>query len=208
MRWLRTGGQLAFWPAWIDSGTDSLLALTLRGVVHLGSSRQAGTRTFRRFSGYGAGAAAGSRASMRTGADANIWTGDWAVPWTGAGAGAGAGERAGTWAVAITRTRNGAALTVVEVWAGNGALTGTVLLVAVPGPGRGRGSLVVGQGQTFWNPPGGNLVTAGKAGLGPLQPFIQLPLGSRGTVSLENKQTKKKCVKCHSKLRYYLFITL
>lgn len=145
MRRLRAG--LAFGPVWIDSGTRSRWTSTLRVVVHPGSGRQVGTRAFRRFSGYGTGAAAGSRASMRTGADANIWTGDWAVSWAGAGAEAGAGERAGTWAVAITRTRNGAALAVVEVRAGDGALAGTVLLVAVPGPGRRRGSLVVGQGQ-------------------------------------------------------------
>lgn len=161
--------------------------------MHPGSSRQAGTWAFWRFSGYRTGAAAGSRASMRTGADANIWTGDWAVPWAGAGAGAGAGKRAGTWAVAITRTWNGAALAVVEVRAGDGALAGTVLLVAVPGPGRRRGSLVVGQGQASWNPPGGILVTASRVGLGLLQPFIQLPLGSKGTVSLENKPKKEKC---------------
>lgn len=182
---------------WIDSGTGSCLASTLRVVVQPGSSRQAGTRAFRRFSGYGAGAAAGSWASMRTRADADIWTGDWAVPWAGAGTGAGAGERAGTRAVAITRTRSGAALAVVEVRAGDGALAGTVLLVAVPGPGWRRGSLGVGQGQASLNPPGGILVTVGKAGLGPLQPFIQLPLGSRGTVSLDKqKKQKNKCVKC------------
>lgn len=125
--------------------------------MHPGSSRQAGTRAFWRFSGYGTGAAAVSRAPVRTRAEANIWTGDWAVSWAGAGAragaGAGAGERAGTWAVAVTRTRNGAALAVVEVRAGDGALAGAVLLVAVPGPGWRRGSLVVGQGQASWNPP-------------------------------------------------------
>lgn len=161
--------------------------------MNSGSSRQAGTRAFRRFSGYRTGAAAGSRASTRTGTDANIRTGDWAVSWAGAGTGAGAGERAGTGAVAVTRTRNDVALAVVEVRAGDGALAGAVVLVAVPGPGWRRGSMAVGQGQTSWYPLGGILVT-GRAGLGPLQPFIQLPLSRRGTVSLENRQTNKtKC---------------
>lgn len=190
MRWLRVGGRLVFRPVWIESRTGSRLASTLRVLVRPGRSRQAGTRAFRGFSGYGTGAAAGSRASMRTGADDNIWTGDWAVPGAGAGAGAGAGERAGTRAVAVTRTGNGAALAVVELRAGDGALAGAVLLVAVPGPGRGRGSLVVGQGQASWNPLGGILFTAGRAGLGLLQPFIQLPLGGRGTVSLKKKRRR------------------
>lgn len=194
MKRLRAGERLAFRPLWNDSGTGSRLASALRGGVRSGSSGQTGTRASRRFSGYGTGAAAGSRASTRTGADANIWTGNWAVPWAGAGTGAGAGERAGTWAVAVTGTRNGAALAVVEVRAGDGALAGAVLLVAVRGPGRRRGSLVVGRGQASWNPPGGISVTPGRAGLGPLQPFIQLPLGSRGTVGLENKQEKKRNV--------------
>lgn len=165
-----------------------------RVVGRPGRSRQARTRAFRRFSGNGAGATAGSWASVRTGTDANIWTGDWAVPGAGAGACTGAGEGAWTWAVAITRTGNGAALAVMELRTGDWALAGAVLLVAVPGPGWRRGSLVVGQGQASWNPPGGILFTTGRVGLGFLQPFIQLPLGSRGTVSL--KTAENKCVKC------------
>lgn len=77
--------------------------------------RRAGTRAFRRFSGYGAGATAGPRAPVRTGANANIRTGDRAVPGARAGTWARAGERTRTGAVAVTRTKNGVVLAVVEL---------------------------------------------------------------------------------------------
>lgn len=90
--------------------------LTLGVVANPGGSgRRAGTRAFRRFSGYGAGATAGPRAPMRTGAKANIRTGDWAAPGAGAGTWARAGERTRTGAVAITRTKNGVVVAVVEL---------------------------------------------------------------------------------------------
>lgn len=91
------------------------LVLTLGVVANPGKSRRAETRAFRRFSGYGAGATAGPRAPMWTGANANIRTGDWAVPGTRAGTWARAGERTRTGAVAIARTKSGVVLAVVEL---------------------------------------------------------------------------------------------
>lgn len=78
-------------------------------------------------------------------------------------------------------------------------MAGTVLLVAVPGPGWRWGSLVVGRGKASWNPLGGILFNAARVALGFLQPFIQLPLGSRGAVTL--KKAEKKCVKNESLTR-------
>lgn len=141
-------------------------------------SRQAGTGASWWVSKYRARA----KAPIRTGANTWSWTGDRAVSWARAGTWAGAGEWAGAWAVAITRTGQGAVVVaVMELRAENRALAGAVLLIAVPGPGWRWGSLGVGRGKASWNALGGILFTAGRFFL---QPFIQLPLGSRGVVSL------------------------
>lgn len=99
----------------MESETRLRLDLTLGVVANPGRSRRAGTQAFWGFSGYGAGATAGPRAPMGTGANANIRTGDWAVPGAGAGTWARAGERTRTGAVAITRTKSGVVLAVVEL---------------------------------------------------------------------------------------------
>lgn len=99
----------------MECETRLRLVLTLGVVANPGRGGQAGTRAFRRFSCYGAGATAGPRAPMRTGANANIRTGDWTVPGARAGTWACAGERTRTGAVAITRTKNGVVLAVVEL---------------------------------------------------------------------------------------------
>lgn len=114
-------------------------------VAGPGRSGQARARAPRRVSGYRARAPAGSRAPMRTRANTGDWTGTAAEPWAGAWtrAWAGAGEGAGAGAVAVTRTRQGAVVVaVVELRAGDRALAGAVLLIAVPG--RRWGSLGVG----------------------------------------------------------------
>lgn len=79
-------------------------------------------------------------------------------------------------------------MAVMELWAGNRALAGAVLLIAVPG--WRWGSLGVGRGKASWNALGGILFTAGRFFL---QPFIQLPLGSRGVVGLkaQKKQAER-----------------
>lgn len=92
------------------------LDLTCGVVANPGRrGRRAGTRAFWGFSGYGAGATAGPRAPVRTGANTNIRTGDWAVAGARAGTWARAGERTRTRAVAITRTKSRVVLAVVEL---------------------------------------------------------------------------------------------
>lgn len=114
------------------------------------------------------------------------------MPWAWARTGAGAGEWAGARAIAITRAREGAIVAVVELWAGDRALTWAVFLIAVPGPGWRWRSLCVGRRRASWKALGGILVTAGRFFAGLLQPFIQLPLGRRGVIRLEKAQREKQ----------------
>ncbi len=83
-------------------------------------------------------------------------------------------------------------MVVMELWAGNGTLAGAVLLIAVPGSGWRWGSLGIGRGNASWNALGGILFTAGRFLLGFLQPFIQLPLGSRGVIDLMKEQKRRE----------------
>lgn len=100
-----------------------------------------------------------------------------------------AGEWAGARAIAVNRAmEGGVVVAVVELWAGNGALTRAVFLVAVPGPGWRWGLLGVGRGQASCGTLGRIPITAGRFFAGLLQPFIQLPLGSRGVISLKRAQ--------------------
>lgn len=82
-------------------------------------------------------------------------------------------------------------MAVIELRAGDRALARAVFLSAVPGPGWRWGSLGVGRGKASWNALGGILVTAGRFFPGLLQPFIQLPLGRRGVISLKKAQEKR-----------------
>ena len=76
-------------------------------------------------------------------------------------------------------------MAVIELWAVNRALTGAVFLIAVPGPGWGWGTLGVGRGQASPSASGRILFTAVRFFVGLLQPFVQLPLGLSGVISLK-----------------------
>lgn len=91
-------------------------------------------------------------------------------------------------------------MAVMELWAGNRSLARAVFLIAVPGPGWRWGTLVVGRRKASWNALGGILFTAGRVFLGFFQPFIQLPLGSRGAISLKKAERRKQMLNISHKL--------
>lgn len=114
------------------------------------------------------------------------------MPRAGAGTRTSAGEWAGARTIAVTRARQGAVVVaVIELWAGNRALTRAVFLITVPGPGWRWGTLGVGRRQASCSALGGILVTAGRFFPRLLQPFIQLPLGSRRAISLKKAQKER-----------------
>lgn len=75
-------------------------------------------------------------------------------------------------------------MAVIELWAGNRGLTRAVVLVTVPRPSWRWGFVGTRGSQVSRNAPSWILFTAGRFLPGLLQPLIQLPLGSRGVLSL------------------------
>lgn len=138
---------------------------------------KAGTRTLRGVSGYGARAAAQTDTSDRAR--------DGTVSWAGARTETGAAARA------RPRTMPGA---VVEVWAGNRALAGAVVLSDPPGSGWRWGSLGVwGERPVLCSSLGvvviAGILVAGRGFFGDFfQPLIQLPLSGGGVIYLRKQR--------------------